>query len=217
MPSDQERMLARAAREILPGQIVNLGIGLPTRLFHYMPENLEVLVHSENGVLGCQPLGQGVAPDYELIDSGGAYIGTRPGASVFDSALSFAMIRRSRVDVTFMGAFEVDQQGNLANWKIPGKFSPGIGGAMDLAQKVEKLVVLCSHNDKHGNPKILKQCRLPLTAPRCVSLIVTEKAVMEVTEKGLEVIDLAEGMDVASLRAATEAELIIDESRLGRF
>lgn len=217
MPSDQERMLARAAREILPGQIVNLGIGLPTRLFHYMPEDLEVLVHSENGVLGCQPLGQGVAPDYELIDSGGAYIGTRPGASVFDSALSFAMIRRSRVDVTFMGAFEVDQQGNLANWKIPGKFSPGIGGAMELAQKVEKLVVLCSHNDKHGNPKILKQCRLPLTAPRCVSLIVTEKAVMEVTEKGLEVIDLAEGMDVESLRAATEAELIIDESRLGRF
>lgn len=217
MPSDQERMLARAAREILPGQIVNLGIGLPTRLFHYMPEDLEVLVHSENGVLGCQPLGQGMAPDYELIDSGGAYIGTRPGASVFDSALSFAMIRRSRVDVTFMGAFEVDQQGNLANWKIPGKFSPGIGGAMELAQKVEKLVVLCSHNDKHGNPKILKQCRLPLTAPRCVSLIVTEKAVMEVTEKGLEVIDLAEGMDVESLRAATEAELIIDESRLGRF
>jgi len=210
-------MLARAAREILPGQIVNLGIGLPTRLFHYMPEDLEVLVHSENGVLGCQPLGQGVAPDYELIDSGGAYIGTRPGASVFDSALSFAMIRRSRVDVTFMGAFEVDEQGNLANWKIPGKFSPGIGGAMELAQKVEKLVVLCSHNDKHGNPKILKQCRLPLTAPRCVSLIVTEKAVMEVTEKGLEVIDIAEGMDVDSLRAATEAELIIDESRLGRF
>ncbi|PHQ25047.1 acyl CoA:acetate/3-ketoacid CoA transferase subunit beta [Marinobacter guineae] len=217
MPSDQERMLARAAREILPGQIVNLGIGLPTRLFHYMPEDLEVLVHSENGVLGCQPLGLGVAPDYELIDSGGAYIGTRPGASVFDSALSFAMIRRSRVDVTFMGAFEVDQQGNLANWKIPGKFSPGIGGAMELAQKVEKLVVLCSHNDKHGNPKILKQCRLPLTAPRCVSLIVTEKAVMEVTEKGLEVIDLADGVDVESLRAATEAELIIDESRLGRF
>ncbi|RBP32552.1 3-oxoacid CoA-transferase subunit B/acetate CoA/acetoacetate CoA-transferase beta subunit [Marinobacter pelagius] len=217
MPSDQERMLARAAREILPGQIVNLGIGLPTRLFHYMPEDLEVLVHSENGVLGCQPLGQDAAPDYELIDSGGAYIGTRPGASVFDSALSFAMIRRSRVDVTFMGAFEVDEQGNLANWKIPGKFSPGIGGAMELAQKVEKLVVLCSHNDKHGNPKILKQCRLPLTAPRCVSLIVTEKAVMEVKEKGLEVIDIAEGMDVDSLRAATEAELIIDESRLGRF
>lgn len=217
MPSDQERILARAAREIQPGQIVNLGIGLPTRLFHYMPDDLEVLVHSENGVLGCQPLADGSAPDYEMIDSGGAYIGTRPGASVFDSALSFAMIRRSRVDVTFMGAFEVDEQGNLANWKIPGKFSPGIGGAMELAQKVEKLVVLCSHNDKHGNSKILKQCRLPLTAPRCVSLIVTEKAVMEVTDEGLVVRDIAEGLDVDTLRAATEAELIIDESRVGRF
>lgn len=217
MPSDQERILARAAREILPGQIVNLGIGLPQRLFHYMPEDLEVLVHSENGILGCQPLADGIAPDYEMIDSGGAYVGASPGASVFDSALSFAMIRRSRVDVTFMGAFEVDQQGNLANWKIPGKFSPGIGGAMELAQKVDKLVVLCSHNDKRGNPKILRQCRLPLTAPRCVSLIITEKAAMAVTEQGLEVVDIAEGLGLNELRAATDADLIIDESRLGRF
>ncbi|MFG6158126.1 3-oxoacid CoA-transferase subunit B [Halomonas sp. 1390] len=217
MPSDQERILARAAREVTAGQIVNLGIGLPTRLFHYLPPEMEVLVHSENGVLGCQPLDDDAAPDLEMIDSGGAYIGARPGASVFDSALSFAMIRRSRVDVTFMGAFEVDQQGNLANWKIPGKFSPGIGGAMELAQKVETLVVLCSHNDKHGNPKILKRCRLPLTAPRCVTRIITEKAVMQVTDAGLEVLDIAEGLDVATLRAATEADLIIDEDRLGRF
>ncbi|MBB3183078.1 3-oxoacid CoA-transferase B subunit [Halomonas fontilapidosi] len=217
MPSDQERILARAAREVVAGQIVNLGIGLPTRLFHYLPEDMEVLIHSENGVLGCQPLASGREADLEMIDSGGAYIGTRPGASVFDSALSFAMIRRSRVDITFMGAFEVDQAGNLANWKIPGKFSPGIGGAMELAQKVDTLVVLCSHNDKHGNPKILRHCRLPLTAPRCVSRIITEKAVMQVTAAGLEVIDIAEGLEVAALRAATEAELIIDESRLGRF
>ncbi|TDX31558.1 3-oxoacid CoA-transferase subunit B [Modicisalibacter xianhensis] len=217
MSSDQERLLARAAREVLPGQIVNLGIGLPTRLFHYLPPEMEVLVHSENGVLGSQPVAQGAEPDLEMIDSGGAYIGTRPGASVFDSALSFAMIRRNRIDITFMGAFEVDQHGNLANWKIPGKFSPGIGGAMELAQKVDKLVVLCSHNDKHGNPKILKRCRLPLTALHCVSRIITDKAVMQVTEAGLEVVDIAEGLDVASLRAATDAELIIDETRLGRF
>lgn len=217
MPSDQERILVRAAQEVGSGRIVNLGIGLPTRLFHYLPPELEVLVHSENGVLGCRLLEEGTKPDLEMIDSGGAYIGTRPGASVFDSALSFAMIRRNRVDVTFMGAFEVDQHGNLANWKIPGKFSPGIGGAMELAQKVDKLVVLCSHNDKRGNPKILKQCRLPLTAPRCVSRIITEKAVMRVTDAGLEVADIAEGLDVASLREATEAELIIDEQRLGRF
>ncbi|MFP4138410.1 MAG: 3-oxoacid CoA-transferase subunit B [Halomonas sp.] len=217
MSSDQERILARAAREVAPGQIVNLGIGLPTRLFHYLPPEMEILVHSENGVLGCQPLAPGSEADLEMIDSGGAYIGARPGASVFDSALSFAMIRRSRVDVTFMGAFEVDQQGNLANWKIPGKFSPGIGGAMELAQKVDTLVVLCSHNDKHGHPKILRQCRLPLTAPRCVTRIITEMAVMQVTDAGLEVLDIAEGLDVATLRAATEADLIIDEKRLGRF
>ncbi|WP_404298035.1 3-oxoacid CoA-transferase subunit B [Halomonas sp.] len=217
MSSDTQRILARAAREVIPGQIVNLGIGLPTRLFHYLPDEMEVLVHSENGVLGCRPRRDGEAPDFDMIDSGGAYITTRPGASVFDSATSFAMIRRSRVDLTFMGAFEVDAAGNLANWKIPGKFSPGIGGAMELAQKVKRLVVLCSHNDKHGNPKILERCRLPLTASGCVSRIITDKAVMDVTPEGLRVVDIAEGLDPLSLRAATEATLIIDESRLGRF
>ncbi|MGM0783203.1 MAG: 3-oxoacid CoA-transferase subunit B [Pseudomonadota bacterium] len=217
MSADQTRILARAASEVVPGQIVNLGIGLPTRLFHYLPDEMEVLVHSENGVLGCRPRAEGEAPDYDMIDSGGAYIATRPGASVFDSATSFAMIRRSRVDLTFMGAFEVDEQGNLANWKIPGKFSPGIGGAMELAQKVKRLVILCSHNDKHGHPKILTRCRLPLTAPHCVSRIITDKAVMDVTPQGLAVVDIAEGLSVAELREATEADLIIDEQRLGRF
>ena len=217
MSSESQRILARAAREVIPGQIVNLGIGLPTRLFHYLPDEMEVLVHSENGVLGCRPRRDDEAPDHDMIDSGGAYITTRPGASVFDSATSFAMIRRSRVDLTFMGAFEVDAAGNLANWKIPGKFSPGIGGAMELAQKVKRLVVLCSHNDKHGNPKILERCRLPLTASGCVSRIITDKAVMDVTPEGLAVVDIAEGLDPASLREATEATLHIDESRLGRF
>lgn len=217
MSSESQRILARAAREVIPGQIVNLGIGLPTRLFHYLPDEMEVLVHSENGVLGCRPRRDDEAPDHDMIDSGGAYITTRPGASVFDSATSFAMIRRSRVDLTFMGAFEVDAAGNLANWKIPGKFSPGIGGAMELAQKVKRLVVLCSHNDKHGNPKILERCRLPLTASGCVSRIITDKAVMDVTPAGLAVVDIAEGLDPATLRAATEATLLIDESRLGRF
>lgn len=217
MSSESQRILARAAREVIPGQIVNLGIGLPTRLFHYLPDEMEVLVHSENGVLGCRPRRDDEAPDHDMIDSGGAYITTRPGASVFDSATSFAMIRRSRVDLTFMGAFEVDAAGNLANWKIPGKFSPGIGGAMELAQKVKRLVVLCTHNDKHGNPKILERCRLPLTASGCVSRIITDKAVMDVTPAGLAVVDIAEGLDPPTLRAATEATLLIDESRLGRF
>ncbi|AMD01677.1 MULTISPECIES: 3-oxoacid CoA-transferase subunit B [Halomonas] len=217
MSADQQRILARAAREVIPGQIVNLGIGLPTRLFHYLPDEMEVLVHSENGVLGSRPRKDGESPDYDMIDSGGAYIATRPGASVFDSAISFAMIRRSRVDLTFMGAFEVDELGNLANWKIPGKFSPGIGGAMELAQKVKRLVILCSHNDKHGKPKILQRCRLPLTAEHCVSRIITDKAVMDVTPEGLAVVDIAEGLGIDELRGATEANLIIDERRLGRF
>ena len=217
MASDSQRILARAAREVIPGQVVNLGIGLPTRLFHYLPEEMEVLVHSENGVLGCRPRREGEAPDHDMIDSGGAYITTRPGASVFDSATSFAMIRRSRVDVTFMGAFEVDAAGNLANWKIPGKFSPGIGGAMELAQKVKRLVILCSHNDKHGNPKVLERCRLPLTAAACVSRIITDKAVLDVTPDGLQAVEIAEGLSVAELRDATAARLLIDESRLGRF
>jgi len=217
MISDQQRMLTRAAREVVDGQIVNLGIGLPTRLFHYLPDDINVLMHSENGVLGCRPRQEGESPDIDMIDSGGAYVTTRAGASVFDSATSFAMIRRSRVDVTFMGAFEVDQEGNLANWKIPGKFSPGIGGAMELAQKVARLVVLCSHNDKHGNPKVLTRCQLPLTASRCISRIITEKAVMDVTPEGLEVVEIAEGLSIEALREATDATLLIDESRLGRF
>lgn len=217
MSADQQRILARAAREVVSGQIVNLGIGLPTRLFHYLPPEIQVLVHSENGILGCRLKQEHEALDYEMIDSGGAYIGTSLGASVFDSAMSFAMIRRGRVDITFMGAFEVDQEGNLANWKIPGKFSPGIGGAMELAQKVKRLIILCSHNDKHGNAKILERCRLPLTAPACVSRIITDKAVMDVTPEGLVVVDIAEELSLEALRDATEAKLIIDETRLGRF
>lgn len=217
MSYDQQRILARAAREIEPGQIVNLGIGLPSQLFNYIPDDAQVLVHSENGILGGRPCHPDEAIDYDMIDAGGAYITTCPGASLFDSSMSFAMIRRGRVDVTFMGAFEVDEVGNLANWKIPGKFSPGIGGAMELAQKVRRLVIMCSHNDKHGNPKILHRCRLPLTAPRCVSRIITDKAVMDVTPQGLEVVDIAEGLSIDALRAATEATLIIDASRVGSY
>ena len=217
MAYDQKRILTRAAREIEPGQIVNLGIGLPSQLFHYLPEGGQVLVHSENGVLGGHPCAPGDDIDYDMIDAGGAYITTSPGASLFDSAMSFAMIRRGRIDLSFMGAFEVDELGNLANWKIPGKFSPGVGGAMELAQKVRRLVIMCSHNDKHGNPKILQRCRLPLTAPHCVSRIITDKAVMDVTPRGLVVVDIAQGLTVEELRAATEASLIIDTDSLGSF
>lgn len=210
--SDTNRIIARAAREILPGSIVNLGIGLPTQVIHYLPDDMDVLIHAENGVLGAWKQAEPELMDPFLIDSAGAYVATRPGSAFFDSAVSFAMIRRGKLDLTMIGAFEVDQEGNLANWKIPGKFSPGIGGAMELAQKTPRIVVLTTHCDKKGNPKILKRCRLPLTAKACVSRIITEKAVMDVTAEGLVLREKLEEISDADLRAMTDAELIIPPS-----
>ena len=214
---EHQRILRRAEREIVPGQVVNLGIGLPTGLFHYLPARGGVLLHSENGILGSQLLIDAGPPDLEMIDAGGTPISVMPGASVFDSAMSFALIRRGRVDLSFMGAFEVDSAGNLANWRIPGRFSPGIGGAMELAQKARRLVILCTHTDKRNAPKIVERCQLPLTAPRCVSRIITELAVMDVTSAGLRVAEIAEGTDIATLREQTGCELHIDPDHLGTF
>ncbi len=207
--SDTKRILARAAQEIHAGDVVNLGIGLPSQVVNYLPPDMNVLIHSENGVLGVadQPAIDEIDPF--LIDSAGSYISTKAGASYFDSSVSFALIRRGKLDLTMIGAFEVDQAGNLANWKIPGKFSPGIGGAMELAQKTPKVVVLTSHYDKRGNPKILKQCRLPLTAKSCVSRIITEKAVIDVTAEGLVLREKIADISIDELQAITEAELII--------
>lgn len=205
-----ERLLRRAAQELLPGQIVNLGIGLPTQLMAYLPPDADVLIHSENGVLGCGPQASAAEADPRLIDAGGAYIRTRVGASFFDSAVSFAMVRRGRLDLSVMGAFEVDALGNLANWKIPGHFSPGIGGAMELAQKTPRVLVLCTHNDKAGRSKVRRHCTLPLTAERCVSRIITDKAVLDVTADGLQLREIAAGLTVDELQRDTEAELLID-------
>jgi acetate CoA/acetoacetate CoA-transferase beta subunit len=210
--SDINRIIKRAAQEIMPGNVVNLGIGLPTQVVHYLPENLEVLIHSENGVLGVAGQPSVDVIDPFLIDSAGNYISTRPGGSYFDSAVSFAMIRRGKLDLTMIGAFEVDQSGNLANWKIPGKFSPGIGGAMELAQKTPRIIVLTTHCDKKGNSKILRQCRLPLTAKHCVSRIITDKAVMDVTEHGLVLREKAADISIDELISITEAELIIPDN-----
>lgn len=211
-----ERTLRRAARELRSGQVVNLGIGLPTQLMEYLPPEMDLMIHSENGVLGCGPRARAEHADPSLIDAGGSYISFRPGASFFDSAVSFALVRRGRLDLSVMGAFEVDQQGNLANWKIPGHFSPGIGGAMELAQKTPRILILCAHNDKQGRPKILKRCTLPLTAPACVSRIITDKAVMDVTPEGLRLLEIAAGEDLDSLRRCTDAELIIGDT-VGEF
>lgn len=213
---DIEKIVKRAAQEISAGEIINLGIGLPTMLIKYLPDDLDVLIHSENGVLGAWKQAPRDLAQPQLIDAGGNYITMRSGGSVFDSAVSFAIIRRSKLDMSMMGAFEVDQKGNLANWKIPGRFSPGIGGAMELAQKTSRVVVLCTHTDKAGNPKILKSCKLPLTAANCVSRIITDKAVMDVTDDGLVLREMSEDITLDELLSQTDAELIIPD-QIGRY
>ncbi len=206
--SDTNAIIQRAVQEIRPGNIVNLGIGLPTQVLDCLPEDLDVLVHAENGVLGAWKQADSRHMNPFLIDSAGTYISTRPGSAFFDSAVSFAMVRRGKLDLTMIGAFEVDEAGNLANWKIPGKFSPGIGGAMELAQKTPRIVVLTTHCDKHGNPKILRQCRLPITAKGCVSRIITEKAVIDVEPQGLVVREKLQDISNDELQTITEASLI---------
>ncbi len=203
------KIVKRAAQEVSDGQIINLGIGLPSQMVQYIPQDIDVMLHSENGVLGVSKQATQANLQPDLIDAGGAYITTRDGASFFDSAISFAIIRRSKLDASFMGAFEVDAAGNLANWKIPGKFSPGIGGAMELAQKTSRVVVLCSHTDKAGRSKIKTQCTLPITAEKCVSRIITDMAVIDVTDQGLVLIEIAEHLSVEEVVAATDAPLDI--------
>ena len=201
--SKTERILRRAAKEIEPGFVINLGIGLPTLVPDYLPDDFDGMIHSENGILGCGPTAKRAQARPSLIDSAGHYITLRTGSSCFDSSVSFSMIRRGRIDLCMLGAFEVDELGNLANWKIPGKLSPGIGGAMELSQKAKRLIVLSTHTDKHGRPKILERCRLPLTAPACVNRIITDEAVMDVTPDGLLVQEIAENLSPEELQNHT--------------
>ncbi|NQY88218.1 MAG: 3-oxoacid CoA-transferase subunit B [Colwellia sp.] len=210
------KIINRAIQELKYGQIVNLGIGLPTKILDHISPDLDIFFQSENGLLGAKKISEDSPINPELIDAGGTYIDIRSGASFFDSSVSFAMIRRGKVDITFMGAFEVDQEGSLANWKIPGYFSPGIGGAMELAQKTPKVIILCSHNDKKGNSKILKKCKLPLTAKKCITRIITDKAVLDVTNEGLVLKEIAEDLTVEELIAQTDAQLIIPQN-IGTF
>lgn len=201
----------RIAMELKDGDYVNLGIGLPTEAANHIPEGVRVIFQSENGVMGVGPAPEEGTEDQEMINAGGGFITTLPGASFFDSATSFGIIRGGHIDVTVLGALQVDQEGNLANWMIPGKMTPGMGGAMDLVTGAKKVIVAMEHCDKRGNPKILKQCNLPLTAKGKVSLIITEMAVLEVTPKGLLLKEVTEGFTVEDVVKATEAELIIPE------
>jgi len=207
---DKRQMIGkRIAQEFHDGDYVNLGIGLPTLAVNYIPEGVHVIFQSENGMLGVGPSPAEGSEDRDMINAGGGYITALKGASFFDSALSFAIIRGGHIDATVLGALQVDQHGNLANWMIPGKMVPGMGGAMDLVTGARKVIVAMEHCDKRGNPKILKECNLPLTAMSKVSLIITDMAVIEVTPNGLVLREVAAGCSVEEIKQATEADLII--------
>ncbi len=204
----KELIARRIALELKSGDLVNLGIGLPTLVTNYLPPGVDVFFQSENGLIGMDPLPEpGLADEY-LADAGGGFIGAVPGACAFDSAFSFGLIRGGHVDVTVLGGMEVDERGVLANWMIPGKMVPGMGGAMDLVSGAKRVIVAMIHAAK-GKPKILKQCALPLTSVRRVSLVVTDLAVIEPTEEGLVLKELAPGVTVDQVVAATEAKLIV--------
>ncbi len=206
----------RVAQEVKEGDLINLGIGIPTQVANYIPAELNVTVQSENGLTGVGNAPEAGKEDKDLINAGGGYVTVNPGAVYFDSALSFAIIRGGHLDITVLGTLEVDQKGNIANWIIPGKMVPGMGGAMDLCTGAKKVIAAFQHCDKKGNSKILKECKLPLTARGAVDLIVTEMAVMEVTDKGLVLKEVASWTCVDDVIKATEAELIIPEN-VGTF
>ncbi len=213
----KEKIAKRAAREILAGQVINLGIGIPTLIPGYLPSDKPVLIHSENGILGMGPRCEPGKEDRNLIDAGGNYVSVTRGASFFDSALSFALVRGGRLDVAFLGTLEVSETGDLANWIIPGKFSPGVGGGMELAQKARRLIVTTAHTDRNGRPKILRECTLPLTAKGCVDTIITELAVLDVTPEGLVLREIADGVDVDEVIQKTGAPLAIPQHEFPRF
>lgn len=200
----------RVAKELRDGQLVNLGIGLPTLVANYIPEGIHVTLQSENGMVGMGPAAAVGAEDMDITNAGGQYVTILPHGAFFDSATSFSLIRGGHVDITVLGALEVDQEGNLANWIIPGKMVPGMGGAMDLVTGARKVIVAMQHTGK-GEPKILKKCRLPLTAKSEVDLIVTELCVIEVTKDGLVLREIHKDTTLEEIKSLTEADLIIPE------
>lgn len=208
--NDKERIARRIAQELRDGDVVNLGIGLPTLVANFVPEGIEIMLQSENGLLGMGELADEYQADPDIINAGNQPVTTRTGASYFDSADSFAIIRGGHVDMTVLGALQVDELGNIASHVVPGKMVPGMGGAMDLISGAKKVVVAMLHTAK-GEPKILKHCNLPLTGVGKVNLIVTEKAVMEVTSNGLVLKEIMPGATLDEIFASTDANLILDE------
>lgn len=207
---EKEYIARRVAKELKDGDVVNLGIGLPTMVANFLPEGIEITLQSENGFLGIGPSPEKGMEDPYLVNAGGIPVTINPGGVFFDSAESFVIIRGGHVDATVLGALEVDEKGNLANWMVPGKMVPGMGGAMDLVTGAKKVIVAMNHTAK-GNHKILKECKLPLTAVHAVDLIITEMGVMEVTDNGLVLKEINPEFTVEDVQAATGATLIIAE------
>ncbi len=206
--SDKEIIAKRAAQELKDGDVINLGIGLPTLVSNYVPEGVHITLHAENGILGMGPLCAAGEEDSDIINAGNQHVHILTGASFFDSATSFAIIRGGHVDVTILGALQVDQLGNIASHVVPGKMVPGMGGAMDLVAGARKVIVAMQHTAK-GSPKIMKQCSLPLTGVKCVDMIITEKAVFEVTDQGLELKEIMPGSSLEDIQEYTDAEIIV--------
>ncbi len=206
----RDKIARRAAQEVEDGMLINLGIGIPTKVADFIPSEKSVFFHAENGIAGTGPSPLPGEENANLCNAGGFPVTLVPGASFFDSATAFAIIRRGLLDMTILGVLEVSQQGDIANWIVPGKRVPGMGGAMELAQKAKKVLVLTTHLDKQGRSKIVRECNLPLTAKASADLIITDMAVMEVKKEGLYLREVMHPYTVADVIGATEAELLIE-------
>ena len=210
MALDKNQIAKRIAKEVKNGMYVNLGIGIPTLVANYIPHGIEVVLQSENGLLGMGPFPTEAEVDADLINAGKQTITTLPGSSIFSSADSFGMIRGEHVDLTILGAMEVSEQGDIANWKIPGKMVKGMGGAMDLVASAKNIIVAMQHTARDGSSKLLKECTLPITGLRCVKKIVTDLAVLEVTDRGFKLLERAPGVTIEDIQKATEGTLIVE-------
>ncbi|PQJ31404.1 succinyl-CoA--3-ketoacid-CoA transferase [Nonlabens arenilitoris] len=206
----KEQIAQRIAKEVKDGYYVNLGIGIPTLVANYVPQGIDVEFQSENGVLGMGPFPFDGEEDADVINAGKQTITTLPGASFFDSSMSFGMIRGQHVDLTILGAMEVAENGDIANWKIPGKMVKGMGGAMDLVASAENIIVAMMHTNRAGASKLLKRCSLPLTGVNCITKVVTNMAVLDVTDKGFVLLERAPGVSVEDIKTATEGNLIVN-------